>query len=97
MRIIARRTLREYYETNPETRSSLEAWYHEVKQSKWSTPADLKAQFPTASIVGKDRAVFRLLRNRFRLVVAVNYEQNLVFVRFIGTHKEYDAIDVKDV
>ena len=97
MRIIARRTLREYYEKNPETRSTLESWYYEAKHASWSSPTDVTVRFPSASIVDKDRVVFRLLRNRFRLVVAVNYEAKLVFVRFIGTHKEYDAIDVKEV
>ena len=97
MRIIARRTLREYYERNPETKASLEAWYHEVKSIQWSSPADVKLRYPKAKIVGKDRVVFNVLGNRFRLVVAVNYESQTAFIKFLGTHKEYDVIDVREV
>jgi len=97
MRIIARRTLREYCERNPETEASLQSWYHEVKGEAWSSPADVKRRYPKAKIVGKDRVVFKVLGNRFRLVVAVNYEIRAVFIRFLGTHKEYDAISVREV
>ena len=68
-----------------------------MRKEEWSSPADVKRRYPKAKIVGKDRIVFRVLGNRFRLVVAVNYAIKAVFIRFIGTHKEYDAISVREV
>lgn len=97
MRVIARRTLREFYTQHPETKSSLEAWFAEVKRVEWLSPADVLGSFPKARIVGKDRVLFNILRNRFRLVVRVNYQAGIVFIRFVGTHKEYDRINVEEI
>ena len=97
MRIIARRALREFYDLYPETKAKLESWFHEVKGAHWSSPADALRNFPKARIVGKDRVVFKIVGNRYRLVVRVNYVAGIVFIRFIGTHKDYDRISVEDV
>lgn len=97
MRIIARRTLRNYFDRHPQSKSRLEAWYAEVKQAQWKSPTDVLSQFPKARIVGKDRVLFDILRNRYRLVVRVNYIAGIVYIRFVGTHKEYDKINVEEI
>ncbi|NME67811.1 type II toxin-antitoxin system HigB family toxin [Flammeovirga aprica] len=99
MRIIAFRTIREFFE-KPEysdSESSLRAWYHDVKVAKWESSNDLKSQYKHASIVGDGRVVFNIKGNDYRLVVEIEYEFQVVFVRFIGTHKQYDKIDVKTI
>ncbi len=98
MRVISRKTLRLFYEERyPESKQALQSWYHEAKREEWRTPADLRSSFSKARIVGKDRVVFNILGNRYRLVVKVNYKAGLVYVRFLGTHAEYDKIDVETV
>ena len=97
MRIIAKRTLREFWEQHPDAEEPLLAWYREVKQEDWDMPAKLKEKYRSASIVGGNRVVFNIRGNHYRLVVKINYPARTVFVRFIGTHAEYDAIDVEEV
>jgi len=100
MRIIAKRTLVDCWENNPgrrDARGQLEAWYKEVKDAAWRTPADVKEQYRSASIVKSNRVVFNICGNKYRLVVKINYIARLVFIRFIGTHKEYDSINVEEI
>ena len=99
MRIIAFRTLRAFFE-KPEyadSEASLRAWYHDVKTAQWISSNDLKQHYKNASIVGEGRVVFNIKGNAYSLVVEVDYEFQVVFVRFIGTHKQYDKIDVKTI
>jgi mRNA interferase HigB len=99
VRIIAFRTLREFFE-KPEYADSefaLRAWYYDAKAAQWSNANELKEQFTNASIVGDGRVVFNIKGNTYRLVVAIDYEFQVMFVRFIGTHKQYDKIDVKTI
>jgi mRNA interferase HigB len=99
MRIIARKTLREFWE-NPKHRDSeqpLRAWFAEVKEADWNSPNDIKAKYKSASIVGNNRLVFNIKGNTYRLVVSVRYEFKIVYIRFIGTHQQYDKIDSKEV
>ena len=97
MRIIAKRALREFWERHPDAREPLLAWYREVEQEDWDTPAKVKAKYRSASIVGGSRVVFNIKGNDYRLVVRVLYAYRVVYVRFVGTHAEYDAIDVEEV
>lgn len=97
MRIIAKSTLREFWDRHPDAKPSLESWYERVRRDNWDTPARLREQYPRASIVGGRRAVFRLKGNDYRLVVEINYRRGIVYIRFIGTHAEYDGIDVQEV
>lgn len=99
MRIIAFRTIREFFE-KPEyqdSEPSLRAWYHDAKSAEWKSSNELKHQYKNASIVGEGRAVFNIKGNSYRLVVAIDYEFQIIFIRFIGTHKQYDKIDVKTI
>jgi mRNA interferase HigB len=99
MRIIAFKTLREFFE-KPEYSDSevpLRAWYHEAKSAEWKNSNEVKKQYKNASVVGNGRIVFNIKGNDYRLVVAVDYEFQVIFIRFIGTHKQYDNIDAKTI
>jgi mRNA interferase HigB len=92
MRIIAKRTLRKFWARHPAAEQPLLAWFREVERERWTTPAQLKAKYRSASFVG-DRVVFNIKGNDFRLIVRVAYSHQIVFVRFVGTHEEYDDLD----
>lgn len=99
MRIIAFRTIRDFFEIPKYSDSevSLRAWYHDAKIAEWKNSNDLKKQYKNASIVGDGRAVFNIKGNEYRLVVAIDYEFQVIFIRFTGTHKQYDKIDAKTI
>ena len=97
MHVIKRKTLVEFFQQPgcQDAQGPLEAWYYEAKQTQWGSPADLKAQYGSASILKDNRVVFNIAGNKYRLVVRINYDSKTVFVRFIGTHREYDKIDAE--
>ncbi len=99
MRIIAFRTIRDFFEKEKykDSEVSLRAWYHDVKNSYWNNSNELKQQYKNASIVGDGRVVFNIKGNDYRLVAAIDYDFQAIFIRFIGTHKEYDKINVKNI
>lgn len=103
LRIIARKTLRNFVEAlrgsrdQKAVKSALESRFHEVQDAKWKTPADVTRAYTNASIVGNDRVVFSIKSNAYRMVVAVDYQREIVFIKWLGTHAEYDKIDVKTV
>jgi mRNA interferase HigB len=103
MRNIARRTLREFIakragsKDQPALKAALEAWFFEVSKADWISTADVKRLYATASIVNSDRIVFNIKGNDYRLVVAVDFEKGIVWIKWIGTHKDYDRIDVKEI
>ncbi len=99
MRVIKRKKLAEFYE-KPEHRDAenpLETWYYEAKHANWGSPADVKAKYKTASILKNNRVVFNIAGNKYRLVVIIDYIHQTIYVRFVGTHKEYDKIDAEAV
>lgn len=93
MRVIALRTLREFWRRHPDAEMPLRAWYAIARRAVWSRPSDIEADYRNASFIARNRAVFNVKGNDYRLVVAVHYNRGLMFVRFIGTHREYDRID----
>jgi mRNA interferase HigB len=97
MHILSKGTLRDYWAINRNSKGPLESWHKIVKTAAWDTPNDLIKMFPKASILQNNRAVFRLLGNEYRLIVIVDYRFKKVFIRFIGTHAEYDKIDANTV
>ncbi|MFA6239603.1 MAG: type II toxin-antitoxin system HigB family toxin [Candidatus Hydrogenedentales bacterium] len=97
MRVIARSTLRAFWEREPAARSVLEAWFAEARNASWKTSADVKATYRSASILKGGRVVFNICGNSYRLVVAINYAYSLVYIRFVGTHRQYDAIDAETI
>ena len=96
MRLISRSTLRDYWENHRDAEVPLKSWIKVVKGSEWQKPADIKAAFSSASFVG-DRVVFNIGGNNYRLVVAVAFDVDIVYVKFVGTHAEYDKINVAEV
>jgi mRNA interferase HigB len=103
VRIIARKTLLDFVESlrgskdQKAVKSALDSWFHEVQSSDWHTPADLTASYANASIVSGDRVVFNIKGNAYRLVVAADYRRQIVFLKWLGTHVQYDRIDLKKV
>jgi len=97
VRIIAKRTLREYWETHEDAKDSLESWYTVALAADWENPQELKSQIGTASILKGSRVVFNIKGNDYRLVVKINFAYRVVYIRFIGTHEEYDNINVEEV
>lgn len=99
MRIIAKRPLREFWEQpgRREAEQPLKAWYAEVRTAAWHTPADVKAHYGSASLLPNGRVVFNIGGNRFRLIVMIRYDKQTVFVRFVGTHGEYDQIAAETI
>lgn len=97
MQIIARRTLRNFWEIYPDAETPLVAWYKIVSKVEWTGPADVKALYGNADFVGDNRVIFNIGGNKYRLVVHIAYPFKRVLVKFIGTHKEYDAIDAETV
>ena len=97
--IVSKRTLKKHWEKygREDSEQALKAWYHEVEKADWSNPNEVKAIYRNASIVGENRIVFNICGNKYRLVVKVNYEAQWVFIRFIGTHSEYDKINVTTI
>ena len=97
MRIIAIKALKEFWEKHSDAEQPLRAWYAEAKNADWKKPADITKLYRSASILTNDRVVFNIKGNDYRLVAAINYEFNIIYVRFIGTHKEYDKINAKEI
>lgn len=99
MRIISKRRLKEFYEqTNySDSKPSLESWHAEVSKVVWNNPNEIKTHYKSASIVGDNKVVFNISGNKYRLIVKINYMAGVVFIKFIGTHKQYDKIKVKEL
>jgi mRNA interferase HigB len=103
VRVIARSTLTRFLDTlkgskdHRALKTALDAWFQEARQAQWKNSADVKASYAHASIVGADRVVFNIKGNAYRLVVAVDYQRSTVFIKWLGSHKQYDAIDVRTV
>lgn len=100
MRIIALSTLKHFWEASPQYADAIEpilAWYRHALKADWEAPADVKADFGNASILRDGRVVFNIAGNKYRLVVWINYPYRIMYVRFIGTHAQYDAIDAQTI
>lgn len=97
MRIIARKTLIAFWKANSRAEQQRKAWYAEASAANWKTPADVKAQYGSASILKNGRVVFNICGNEYRLVVWINFDFHTIYIRFIGTHEEYDEIDAQTI
>ncbi|MBL8496777.1 type II toxin-antitoxin system HigB family toxin [Nitrosomonas sp. JL21] len=100
MRIIALSTLKAFWEENSSYSDAIQpalAWYRHALKANWTTPAEVKADFKSASILKDGRVVFNIAGNKYRLVVWINYAYNIVYIRFIGTHAQYDQIDAQKI
>lgn len=97
MRVIAKRTLQAFWRRHSDAEGPLLAWYHEAEKTGWEGPAEIKARYRNASFLRDNRVVFNVKGNTYRLVVRINYPHGIVYVRFVGTHAEYDKIDAGEV
>lgn len=97
MKIVAVKILREFWQLHPNAEQHLKAWVDEVKRAIWTQPADIKAKYRNASILKNRRVVFNIKGNDYRLVVAVAYRFGAVYIKFIGTHAQYDAVDAETI
>jgi mRNA interferase HigB len=96
-RIFAKSTLREFWEKHPDSEQYLKTWYDTAMSSVWETPSDVKQAYATASILKNSRIVFNIKGNAYRLVVQFNFGKQWIFIRFIGSHSEYDKIDANTI
>ena len=97
MRVIAKKTLREFWLKHKDAEQQIKSWHREIDRADWRSPADVRTEYVTASFLADNRVVFNIKGNRYRIVVKINYEFGIVWVRFIGTHAQYDKIDATKV
>ena len=97
MRIIAKKILRKFWAAYPDSEQQLKAWYQETSKAEWTGQTKIKIDFPTASFLADNRVVFNIKGNHYRLIVKINYEYQMIWIRFIGTHAAYDKINAKTI
>jgi mRNA interferase HigB len=97
LRVIAKRTLREFWQQNPYSEQQLMSWYKEATRATWESPNQIKAKYASASILKDSRVVFNICGNKYRLIVEINFPRKWVFIRFIGTHNAYDKINANNI
>lgn len=97
MRIIAVKTLREFWESHPDAEQALKSWCKETSDVRWKEPNDIKQRYPSADFLPGNRIVFNIKGNTYRLIVKIHYNTGIVFIRFVGTHAEYEKIDAKTI
>ena len=97
MRVISKSTLRDFWIRHSDSEQALKSWYNEADKSAWRSPNDIKEDYPSASILADNRIVFNIKGNNYRLIVKINYAYQMVWIRFVGTHAEYDKIDATKI
>jgi len=93
MRIISRKTLRDFYEKHTDAKTPLAAWFQETIEARWNDPQDIKLRYPSADVLPDNRVVLKIKGNNYRLIVKIHYTTGIVFIRFAGTHAQYDRVD----
>jgi len=99
LRVIANKTLREFFEQPiyKDSECALQSWYYEVSKANWSNPNEIKTRYKSASIIGEKKVIFNICGNKYRLIVKINYSTKIVYIKFIGTHKQYDKISIDNL
>ena len=97
MRLISNKILREFWEKHSDSQQQLKSWYQEANNIEWESPNDIKRKYPSASFLENNRVVFNIKGNKYRLIVKINYDYKMVWIRFIGTHAEYDKINTTKI
>jgi len=97
MHVISRKTLREFWEKHPDARQPLQTWYADLKHAVWKKPSDIKSVYRNASFLSNNRVVFNIKGNNYRVIIVVQYNHGLVYIRFVGTYKEYDRINAETI
>jgi mRNA interferase HigB len=97
LRIISKKTVREFWLSHAECEQQLKSWFQETSNAQWSNPQQIKLEYPSASFLADNRVVFNIKGNKYRLIVRINYDYGIVWIRFVGTHAEYDKIDAAKI
>ena len=97
MRIISKKILRNFWETHADSEQQLKSWFQETTNATWKTPNDIKKEYPSVSFLNNNRIVFNIKGNSYRLIVRINYNYQMIWIRFIGTHAEYDKINANEI
>ncbi len=97
MRIIEKKVLREFWLKHSDCEQPLKSWFQETSKAEWKNPNELKVEYPSASFLEGNRVIFNIKGNRYRLVIKINYDYQMVWIRFIGTHAEYDKVDATKI
>ncbi len=97
MKVIAKKILRDFWTKYNDCESHLKSWFYEAQKDNWKNPNEIKREFPSASFLQDNRVVFNIKRNDYRLIVKINYDYRILWIRFIGTHKQYDKINAKTI
>lgn len=97
MRVIAKKILRDFWVAHAHCEQQLKSWFQETSKAEWGNPNEIKKEYPSASILNDNRFVFNIKGNNYRLIVKINFDYQMVWIRFIGTHAEYDKIDANKI
>lgn len=97
MRIISKKILREFWQKHPDSEQQLKAWFQEASKTDWKSPSVIKKIYPSASFLQNNRVVFNIKGNKYRLIVRINYDYSMIWIRFVGTHAAYDKIDANKI
>lgn len=89
--------MREFWEKHSDSEQQLKSWFQETSNAEWNSPNDIKIEYPSASILSNNRVVFNIKGNKYRLIVRINYDYKMAWIRFVGTHAEYDKIDANKI
>lgn len=97
MRVIAKKILRDFWQKHEDCEQQLKSWFREAQKAEWKNPNEIKTEYPSASILNVNRVIFNIKGNNYRLIVKISYEYEMVWIRFIGTHAEYDKIKANTI
>ena len=97
MRVVAKKILRDFWEIHGDCEQQLKSWFQEANTAEWKNPNEIKLDYPSASILNDNRIVFNIKGNNYRLIVKVTYEYQMIWIRFIGTHADYDKINANKI
>jgi len=97
LRVISIKILREFWEIHSDCQEQLKSWFQETSKAEWKNPNEIKLEYPSASLLGDNRVVFNIKGNHYRIIVKINFEYKMVWIRFVGTHSEYDKIDANKI
>lgn len=97
VRVIAKKTLKLFWEKHEDCEQQLKTWYDEAIESAWTSPKDIRADYPNASFLSDNRVIFNIKGNSYRLIVKINYKYKMVWIRFVGTHAQYDKVDANTI
>lgn len=97
LRVIAKKIVRDFWESHADCEQQLKSWFQEASRAQWKNPNEIKQEYPSASILNDNRVIFNIKGNNYRLIVKINYEYQIVWIRFIGTHADYDKINANEI